>query len=646
MSAELLLESAKLGGVKIIAIVDDAYDPPKPSEVSENAFNQFKLLLEDNEPLFEELSSASGITEDDLDDWEEFVAKEELLTTLWGNFVGTKVEPEISPEVRAILKKLFDDVALDRLSKLTQLKPLDNLLKDIEGRVIRLGSDPDPKVVAKTDVVFLDLYLSEDIPAEVNPETPIPRNSYEKARDKAIEYLKAVREVTAKDLRTNAPAFILISSQGTDKKAENFRKSAGQMASRFRFVSKQNLRDNRPHEILAIRDIFRTCSACAIVEPIQKAWPEISRKAAEWIQQKIFELEISDFGHLYHLRLQKEGKPINDYVKEIIAGAVAEQICRAFSDLNLPAQEKNPFDGIVSYFDAPSNGFAELYETTRISRDLGYRGKTKFEPRSGDLFLEGLLPKMKNTSIAGRRIVAVMSPPCDLIDHGGKGPKAKSVLLLEGTIMPSTFQQNDDPQMLYVNDRYYEIAWAIKHPSAMKIEILRKRWEAHEYTWLGQLRGEHFIDLKTRFLSDLGRFGINKSPSVYEPLGGEISVTDAGHKVMLGDRFSELSRFGFLCADGSKKFEKQHIAFTGSFLGFLVEVLKEAMQDMQISAATREKLQLIITDKMSHLLKLIDRKSPAEHSLQNYLTVELHNSSESLAIENTNGILVIRVWPE
>jgi hypothetical protein len=418
------------------------------------------------------------------------------------------------------------------------------------------------------------------------------------------------------------------------------------MASRFRFISKQNLRDNRPHELLAIRDIFRTCSACAIVEPIQKAWPDISRKAADWIHEKIFELEISDFGHLYHLRLQKEGKPIIDYVKEIIAGAVAEQICRAFSELKLPVQDKNPFDSVVSYFDAPSNGFAELYETTRISRDIGYRGKSKFEPRSGDLFLEGLLPKLKNTSIEGRRLFAVMSPPCDLIDHGGKGPKAKSVLLLEGTIMPSTFQQNDDPQMLYVNDRYYEIAWAIKHPSAMKIEVLMKRWEEKEYTWLGKLKGEHFIELKTRFLSDLGRIGINKSPNVYETLGGEISVKDDGHKVMLGDRFAGSTRFGFLCADGGRKFEKQHIAFTGSFLGFFVEVIKKANNDETISKATRDKLQFLLDDKMNHILRLIERKSTTDHSLQNYLTVELHNSCENKALENTNGVVVIRVWTE
>lgn len=645
MSAELLSEAAKIGGVKVVAIVDDAYDPPKSTEVSENAFNQFKQLLESDAQYLSELSLISFITANDLDDWEEFTDKEELIVDLWENYVGTKVSQKASPAILAILGKLFDDVSLDRLSKLSQLKPLENLLDAIKGKIIRLGSDPDPKIIAKVDVVFLDLYLSEDIPAEVRPESPIPKNSYERARDKAIEYLKAVREVTAKDIHANAPAFILISSLGSDKKAENFRKSAGQMTSRFRFISKQNLCDNRPRELLAIRDIFRTCSACAIVEPIQKALPDISRQATEWINEKIFNLDIADFGHLYHLRLQNEGKPIGDYVKEIIAGAVAEQICCAFSALNLPVQERNPFDGVSSYFDAPSNVFAELYETTRISRDLGYRGKKQNEPRSGDLFLDGVLPKKKGTSISARRIFAVMSPPCDLIDHAGKGPKAKSVLLLEGIINASTFHQKNDPQILYANGRYYEVEWLLKNPSAIKMDFIMQRWEKKQITWLGQLKGEHFLELKGRYLSDLGRVGLAKSPSVYEPLAGEIFVNDNGAIVMLCERFSASSGFGFLCPDGMKKFENQHVAFTGPFIGFFFTALKDALVN-GVANGAKDKFSSLLSEKMEHLLKLIELKSAKEHSLQNYLTVEVHNSSESKARALGSEIVIIKVWPE
>lgn len=645
MSTELLSSAAATGGVKTVAIVDDAYDPPKPNEISENSFNLFVRKLEEHGEAFNEISGFSCLSREDIDDWDEFLSKEELITALWNGYVGTRSDLEINAFSKEALNTLFDEVNLDRRSKLLQLKPLETLLENIGVKIVRLGSEPKPEVVATANVVFLDLYLSELIPPEIKPGDPTPKSVYDKARDRAIEYLQMVRNVTNIDMNAIAPAFILISSQGSDVKAENFRKRAGQMASRFRFVSKQNLRDNKPHELLAIADIFRTCNACAIIEPIQKACPKILADSVKWATEKLSELDISDFGHLYQLRLHDEGQPLADYVKEIVAGAVAERICCAFGDITFPVQEENPFKSVPSYFQAPSNGFAELYSATRISQDKGYRGKSNYDPQSGDIFLRGQLPEGRLT---GHEVMAVMSPACDLIDRDGTGARAKSILLLEGVIKPVTFKiKQQDPQILCVGNDYYEVHWAMKCPSTVKIDTIRKDWKDHKFTWLGRLKGEHFLSLQSTYLSDLGRVGVMKSPMVYESLAGEILARDGGAFRSFDFAFTAKRNYAYLFSDQKEgsTIDKQQIAFSGVFVQRFSELLSE-LKDGDIPGHIKAKVNHIIETASARILNFTEKKVPSAHSIQNYLTIEVHTSRDVAINEHTNGVIIIKLWPE
>jgi len=638
---EVLAQAAKTGNVKILAIVDDAYDPPQTNEILENAFNQFVQALEEDQTTDSFLRDAGGVTDFDVDDWEHFVGNERLIRALWGLYVGTDPNRSVSEEAQAILEKLFADVQLDRLSKLTGLKALEDILDGIGGTVMRLGSNPDAALVAKADVVFLDLYLSDQLPSEADVANPSPRSMYDRARDRAIECLRSVRAVTANDLKAVAPAFILISSQGTDRIAENFRKRAGQMRSRFRFVSKQAIAEGQPHGLLAIADILRACAACAMVEPIRKAWPKVLDKARAWVEERIIDLDISDFGRLYHFRLEKEGQPIEEYVKDLIAGALAERVLCEFSELGLPVTTENPFKSVPHYFEAPSNGFAELYSATRISRDPG---NSPTFPQSGDLYVEGRLSKAGG-SLNDRKVIAVMSPPCDLIDRDGKGPATQSALLLEGTIRPVTYKHEREPQMIAVGARYYEIDWALKHPHAIKIDVLRHRKRRKRITWLGRLKGEHFLSLQAEYLSGLGRIGLIKSPGVFETLAGDISVKEGGARRKVGSPFAGVDRFAYICADQRKSFENQPIVFTGSFLQFFLDLLIRTQSDADLTPIIRGKAKGVI-ERMEQVLHLIESRNAKGHTIQNYMTVELHESNRQEIVEPANGVFVIRLWKD
>lgn len=641
MSTEILINAAKIGDVNTIVIVDDAYDPPKPSEITENAFNQFVQLTEGNLPQ-EELKKHCGLDEENLDDWSDFQEEENLIISLWNVYVGANSKKAISQETKEALKKLFDDVSLDRRGKLAQLASLEKLLEELDRKLIRLGSDSDPQIVARADVVFLDLYLSEEIPQKITPDSPVPKSAFEKARERALNYLKKVRSVTESYDSGVAPAFILISSQGSDKKADNFRIKSGQMKSRFRFIKKQDLNDKKPHAVFAISDIFRTCGACSIVEPILKAWPRVLGDAEKWIQEKLNEMDISDFGHLYNLKLNKEGEPIEEYIKELIAGALAEKVCCSYNSLKLPRKVENPFDSLTYYYETPSNAFAKLYAANKISQDRGFRGQSNFDPRGGDIFLDGRLPKLPTTSLEGRKIFSVMSPSCDLIERPGNGANSSSILCLEGKIC-SPLKVSGEPQIFSFHERNYHIKWEFKQPLTISMENIKMKWKLDQITWLGRLKADHFLSLQSEYLNDLGRVGLVKPPSVYEVLEGKIVVKIGKRRVTL-EEFKIEDSFAFLCTDHSKAFEAQSVIFSGSFIQRFSEIIDENKDKEELSQIARDKLNGL-KERIEKIIDMREKNNAKTHSIQRYLTVELHQSKDIEIKEGAAGVVVVCLWP-
>lgn len=620
--SDILELAAKVGGVKLLAIVDDAYDPPRGDEISEDAFNRFVQSMEDDPQRIHALATASAFVEGDLDDWETFAAKAELVEHLWNLSVGVSAHDEFTDGVGLSLEILFSDVSEDRISKLQQLKPLERLLAATRVRVMKLGADPEPSVVAKANVVFLDLFLSSDVPPNPMPgETP--RSVLDRARERAIRYLEDVRRETQDDVTAVSPAFILISSLGTQLVAQNFRKRTAQTASRFRFVQKQALERADPQDLLAIAEILRTCRASALFEPLRKALPTVVAEAQVWVEERLVDLDIADFARLFELSLHAEGQMIEDYIKEVVAGAVAERIMCSFTK-HVPTKNRpNPFDDVPSQFvEAPSNAMGELYSATRMTTDRGYRGPDDSMPVSGDLFLEGALPKRTGTSLVGRTITAVMTPICDLMSRNGDVPAATSVLMLQGTLRPTYHKHKLDPQIVILNGRFYEVDWSLKHPQALPLKELKKDAQQKKRNWLGRLKAEHFLSLQSDYLLSFARVGLLKSPALFEPLAGKICVHEGGKLIDLDKGFDFKSSFAFQSPERGKEATKQPVFFTGAFLDHLRTVLQQTMASQERHADTQAKAQGLL-ERMDLLVMMAKRRPPAAQGINNYLKVEL-----------------------
>jgi hypothetical protein len=635
----LLLDAARVGRVKRFAIVDDAYDLPRGGEISENAFNKFVQTVESDAVIRAAIEAGSGLSDDDVEDHEGFAGNETLLEKLW-KLHSEATEHELDGQTKAALRALFVDVETDRESKLALLRPLEQLLLTIGKPIMKLGSLAEPQEAAKADVVFLDLYLSTEVPSKLTEYSAIPRSVMDRARTRAVDFLKNVRQVAEADPTAITPAVILISSIGTQTVSQNFRKLSRQAMARFRFVQKQALAEGQPHSLLAIADIFRTCFASGVIEPIHRSWPNVLQESGLWVEELLLEMDIADFGRLYRLRLKKEGQPVDEYFKELIAGAVAERIAYAFHQLQLP-QAADPFAEVPNFFEAPSDGFAQLFSANRITQAPGYRGPTSLDPQSGDIYLEGPLSKKKTGRLIGRKVYAVMSPPCDLIDRTGGGPAAQSVLLLEGKVRAIT--NESDPQILQIGKQFYELDWSWKHPQSITIDVIRKQKKSKRKVWLGRLKGEHFLDIQSHYLGSLGRIGLMKSPAVFEPLAGAISIQSGKATVELAT-FAGNRHFAFLSASSHEALVKQPLFFSGMFLEFFWELLTKTRDVGNRPAAVKDKAKGLL-ERMDRLVGMVEVKTIANHSIQNYLSIELHEN-ENQQVAEIGSNMVIRLWKD
>lgn len=631
----VLSEAAAIGGVKRLAIVDDAYDPPSGAEISEDAFNKFVQAVEGDHQLRDALKLHIELQDEDLNDWETFVADKGNVAALWEIHLS-KLQGLTDPQNK-VVSDLFVDVHGDRISKLQQLAALEKLLEGAGGEVLRMASDAEPERVASADVVFLDLYLSSEVPP--HPENGKPAKSVlDRARDRASRYLTAVRTVTENDVNKVSPAFILISSQGTPQIARNFRKHVEQTAARFRFVSKQAIERGQPHDLMAIADIFRTCSASALVEPLQKVWPKVVEDAQKWVNERLLEIDISDFGRLYLGSLQAEGQPIDAYVKELLAGALAERVTVAFS-AHLPKSDRpSPFDSHPgSFFEPPTDAFVELFSATRLTQDAGYRGPDGKDPISGDLYLVGTLPKGRATSMLDRKVLSVMSPICDLVSRPDKTPAANSVLLLEGVLKEASYH-TDTENLLSVREAFYAVDWEWKEPQAIETKTLKKDVKDKKKVWLGRLKGEHFLALQSDYLSRIGRIGLPKSPNMFKVLAGKICYRHNGEVV---DVFSFGAKDRFAYAEPGKVESKSKYFFAGMFMEKLAATLTD-LKDGDVGSVKIKSEGLMA--RMQHVLQLGTSRLVGSHQIQGYLRMDVLTDRKAVPPASDDGTVLICVW--
>jgi hypothetical protein len=482
-------------------------------------------------------------------------------------------------------------------------------------QIVRIGAEETEAVQTNSDaeLIFVDFYLDKDLSAT---ENTFSAKSIE-AKKRSLTRLK---ELLGGKETKQSPSVVLMSSHKVKSEAEKFREEIGTgkvFASRFGFIEKTQVTkdDNGTITIAAeagntLLDIIQSFEFGRALTNSLEAWLTGAGKAIDKVRTDIDGLSLKDFAYLVRFRLAEENVGLEEYLEwffgECLLDAVSTNIEREIAGGEPPLNRISAAKRIEGAFDGPTEKVAELYHRVRLEEPRVGR-QAYF--RLGDVYcLETGKPK---------RIAAVMTPDCDLIERDGRRP-SPSVLLVHGTVKPFDAPDASIADFVILDEKPYNIIWNTKELSTQPFDT----WPApgtsdEERRYIGTLRPLYAQELQRRVLADLGRVGLSVAPAIGLTAAVTISIKETSGKkkqleiesdVLKGPVYIIPSRGG---NDKSKVlFRRQFVyEFTQLLKGLDPETLppagKSNLKQLTDFPANQAKLHKMHVDGV-HLEELVD----------------------------------------
>ena len=501
---ERIIEAFKDNHIERILIVDDGYDPP---DLSSDRLGELMDFLESTDGA--SACNDAGLSEKDIESAKEAVSGTEteskillcVYETLYKHFVDTR-------------ESRFDPGMLFQTRKgptLDGLEPLTGLLKkcgdDVEVRYAGLNDVEEIYELLKPQVVFLDFYLSPDMPkvGSKSQEPVIQDNG-------STSLLKHLLETKKADI----PAIVLMSSRGVEDHAEGFRRKVkfqggNPLALRFRFLQKPGVsaKDKKidiTHE--AADALLDTAQGFKFGQVLQRAltkWREGADEAINKIQKEISDLEPKDFAYLFRFRLDSEGESMPDYLEwmfgESLRALVDENVTWDDDDFK-SLDDPKLSEGIEGAFEGTSVPIAKIFHRIKIDERKSRRPNRY---ALGDIYVAN----------NGKSVRTVVTPNCDLVVRKN-GTKALSLLTMGGELQ--TFDQGSTSvdQFIIHNKNPYSLKWNPKDLKTYSFEGKESIEEDPDYSFkfVGTLRPLYAQEMQRQSLTDLSRVGLAVAPAM------------------------------------------------------------------------------------------------------------------------------------
>lgn len=507
---ELLRKEIAASGIKHVAIVDDAFDTPLPDAGDAGGLLDFLQLRG-------EVRVSAGID-----------------SRIWNDAIADISASEHDSEnVAEVVEKLYEkyidsgDVQYDpaglfkrtRDANLGYLRPILKLLTCDDLTLYRFGSNtPELSGGEAPDLVLVDLFLSAEIAPTDSPEGANANVAAQKSLDRA-------RPLLVKD-----PAVILMSSHG-DKgqaEAENYRAKLEHKvyASRFGFVDKAHVK-LQEHALVVdeaardtLLDIFQTYKfGKALTEAISR-WLDGASKSVDAIGKDIRNLQLKELAYLVQFRLATEGQGLEEYLEWFFGEALLDYIVRnvdeAHAEKAIEAElEQSAISNIGGGYE-PTQAIAKMYHRVRVENA---RGRPRKNFRLGDLYRE-------NNS---DRVIAVMSPDCDLVlrkTKKGEERNADNLLVVPGRISDLEKVSGSVGDFLMIGETPHNIQWLYKKVFSLPFKgTFEKAGQSGlDYKYLGALRPLYAQEIQAHLLNHVGRVGVAVPPIIGLPAIATIVV--------------------------------------------------------------------------------------------------------------------------
>ncbi len=529
MPQQRVLDAINQSGVKHIAIVDDAFDPPQLDE------KDWGILLD----LLEDVDSETIRREANITEGTWTGAKEALQNS---DYTAEELLNCIALLYRAYLEEFdtkFDPGGRFQVLKADNLKyvqPIIVFLRSCQPNITvsKFGAEVgEMEVGAGELVVFVDLFLNAKIDANKDPER-------EEAQLAVHDSLKRIEP-----LMKHNPSVILMSSHSERQERNEYREkiNGGESniyASRFAFIAKRqiSLKDEQiafEHEALnTLLDIFQSYKFGRGLHAAFQAWVNSAEKAIKEMQTEVEALELRDISYLVRFRLADEGQSLPEYLEWLLAECLVDTLGKQLDQhtsnvpelLHLNAEEAMKIGGA---FDGPTPTVADLYHRVRIENK---REVARKQFRLGDLYL-------KSKASGTDQLIVVMNPDCDLVTRPKAGRNARSLLTLKGELQDFNAPKTSVGDFIIVNGTARNINWDYKDIETLPFSgpMENPGLSLDGYQYIGALRPLYAQEVQANLLNQLSRVGVAVPPALafatsitsnYRAKGGAVEVMDLG----------------------------------------------------------------------------------------------------------------------
>jgi hypothetical protein len=505
-----------------IAIVDDAYDPVDFSGIDTGSFSSTTVRLKelvDEEPGAAELSLIETELGAKIGQVVSTIRETAVLDALFRLFV--QADPE--SRLREILRPLFVTLNVDRTDKLRPLIKLSAILEAATGvKADEFDSSTSPSDVADYDLIFLDFYLSDDVPAlNVQGVSAAAKAS---ARQRSIAFLEEVVRLGDAKSATGTPMVMLISSMASADELPEFRRTASMLASKMAFLPKAMTEKDIGRTQYVIAGLARHRAQADALWGFLRDWKKTVDQAAEGMMTSLRELELTDYSYMQEFRLTAEKTPLSQYVASLFSGRLTDLVERQMqADGTLKSLSKLGLDKAIPGRVSPTAAITDIYSSVPVADG-------DFQPKAwaGDIFLDtrtynevfATQTKVKARRIGHPQVLAVITPACDLIPERSKTNPLQTVTMIGGELTPLMETSGPTTSLLMLNNKPYSVRWNTKWPVTSPLAGMNTTSALQgRYHWAARLRDLYHAELQHMLFSDVGRVGVPVPPPMPEYVG-------------------------------------------------------------------------------------------------------------------------------
>lgn len=513
-----IIEAFTSNKIERILLIDDAYDPPTLDR-------EFVAVLADSlaDDECSEMWQACGIEQPVVASARQAAEEEDLDHTELNQVYSSLFER--FAETNDSRFDLNDRFQVLKGSALAALRPLEVLLRrcgdSVQVQTVGLDDAMDLFREFCPHILFLDYYLSDEVPAE----GPVSGHKMSSARQESLRLLKKL--VGGEDA-ADIPAIVLMSTRRKPQ-VKRFRHELENnqiLSLRFQFLNK-NLLTIDDEEITvrneaaeALLDVSQGYLFSKQIHQVLDKWRIGAKGALEDFLREVADLEVKDFAYLLRFRLRDDRQPIGEYLEwffgESLKGLIEQKVEWSHSSFLELEDDSAAEQSIEGAHDGPTDMVARLYHRVRVG---GYPGSSMRDYRLGDLYAR------KNA----KRIRAVITPDCDLVKRDD-GPKAKILLTVAGEKTSFDKKESSADDFLMHNERPSSVSWDTKNLKTFPLEGKKSLRGKGKFEFIGTLRPLYAQELQRRVLTDLSRLGLPVSPAlgINVPIKVWIRLDDEG----------------------------------------------------------------------------------------------------------------------